>query len=66
MTTTPATTDATDITTTDILPLDNLVLVYQDEEGNLYEQPAGNLTEVGGLIDPETGEDLELIGYKVA
>lgn len=55
-----------DINILDILPLDKLVLVYRDEDGKLYEQPAADLTEVGGLIDPETGEDLQLIGYKVA
>lgn len=55
-----------DINILDILPLDKLVLVYRDEDGNLYDQPAADLTEVGGLIDPETGEDLQLIGYMVA
>lgn len=43
--------------------IDGLVLVYQDERGNLYEQPAFDVAEAGTLIDPETGSDLELVGY---
>ena len=39
-------------------------LVYRDEYGTLYEQSWTDLQESGTLIDPETGDDLELIGWK--
>lgn len=43
----------------------NLILIYEDTNGTKYEQPAIDLTDIGTLIDPETGEDLELIGYRL-
>ena len=39
-----------------------VVLLYEDNEGNLYEQPLTDLVEVGTLIDPESGEDLQVVG----
>ena len=44
----------------------NLTLVYADDEGWLYRQPAGDITEVGTLIHPDTGDDLTLVGYEVS
>ena len=38
-------------------------LVYQGENGEIYTQPWQDLTEAGTLIDPETGDDLEIIGW---
>ena len=43
--------------------IDGLVLIYQDNNGGLFEQYASDLPEVGILID-DTGEDMELIGYR--
>ena len=43
--------------------IDGLVLIYQDDKGKLFEQYASELPEVGMLID-DTGEDMELIGYR--
>ena len=44
--------------------IDGLVLIYQDNNnGELFEQYASDLPEVGMLID-DTGEDMELIGYR--
>lgn len=44
--------------------IDGLVLIYQDNnKGELFEQYASELPEVGILID-DTGEDMELIGYR--
>lgn len=38
-------------------------LVYRDSEGNLHEQPWQDVVEVGTLIDPETGDDMEIVGW---
>lgn len=43
--------------------IDGLVLIYQDDKGELFEQYASELPEIGMLID-DTGEDVELIGYR--
>ena len=43
--------------------IDGLVLIYQNDKGELFEQYASELPEVGMLID-DTGEDMELIGYR--
>ena len=40
-------------------------LVYRDDEGNFHEQPWQDIMEVGVLIDPETGNDWEIIGWRV-
>ena len=44
--------------------INSLVLVYQNENGDLFEQRAIDLVSSGTLCDSETGEDLELIGWK--
>lgn len=46
--------------------LGEVTLIYADEYGGLYEQPLGDITEVGTLIDPVTGEDLELFGWRLS
>lgn len=38
-------------------------LVYEDENGDLHYQPWEDLTESGTLIDPEDGEDMEMVGW---
>ena len=43
--------------------IDGLVLIYQDDKGELFEQYASELPECGVLID-DNGEDMELIGYR--
>ena len=43
--------------------IDGLVLIYQDDKGELFEQYASELPECRGLID-DNGEDMELIGYR--
>lgn len=43
--------------------IDGLVLIYQNNKGELFEQYASELPEVGMFID-DTGEDMELIGYR--
>ena len=45
-----------------IFNLDEITLIYISEDGHLYYQNASDLPESGTLIDPETGEDLELLG----
>lgn len=47
-------------------PLIDIVLVYTDEAGKEYEQPLSDIEESGTLIDPESGDDLSLIGWRHA
>lgn len=42
---------------------DDMELVYRDADGNEHRQPWQNISEVGTLIDPETGDDMELDGW---
>lgn len=46
--------------------LNRVTLVYQDTDGTEYTQPLGDITDVGTLIDPLTGDDLELVGARIA
>lgn len=43
--------------------LDSMFIVYTDSEKRLYEQPLRDLPDSGTLIDPDTGDDMEIIGY---
>lgn len=45
--------------------LDSMHIIYTDEQKRLYEQPLSDLPDVGTLIDPDTGDDMEIIGYKL-
>lgn len=47
----------------DFHDIDSLILVYQDVNGKLFEQPANDLSYAGLLID-DNGEEMELIGYR--
>lgn len=38
-------------------------LVYKDAEGNQHDQSWKDVVEVGTLIDPETGDDMEIVGW---
>jgi len=40
-----------------------MFLVYADSNGEHHYQYWADVATVGGLIDPETGEDMELIGW---
>lgn len=42
---------------------DDMELVYRDADGNEHRQPWREVSEVGTLIDPETGDDMELGGW---
>lgn len=46
--------------------LSRVTLVYQDAAGVIHEQPVADITSAGTLIDPDTGEDLELVSVRVA
>lgn len=43
----------------------HVTLLYEDETGQEYEQSLGDLTEVGTLIDTDTGVDLEVVAAMV-
>lgn len=45
--------------------IDDLVLFYEGEDGRLYPQKASEVSEVGGLIDLDTDEDMPVIGWLV-
>lgn len=45
--------------------LDSMYIVYTDEQKCLYEQPLSDLPDVGTLIDPDTGDDMTIVGYKL-
>lgn len=38
-------------------------LVYVDDNGNRHHQHWRDIAEVGNLIDPESGEDMDLLGW---
>ena len=44
--------------------LSSMHIVYTDDKKCLYEQPLSDLPDVGTLIDPDSGDDMEIIGYK--
>lgn len=43
--------------------LDSMHIVYTDEQKRLYEQPLSDLPDSGTLIDPDTGDDMPIVGY---
>ena len=43
--------------------LDSMLIVYTDDQKCLYEQPLSDLPNVGTLIDPDTGDDMTIVGY---
>lgn len=43
--------------------LDSMHIVYTDEQKRLYEQPLSDLPDSGTLIDPDTGDDMTIVGY---
>lgn len=45
--------------------LDSMHIVYTDEQKRLYEQPLSDLPDSGTLIDPDTGDDMPIVGYKL-
>lgn len=42
---------------------DDMWLVYVDTTGAEHAQPWGDLTTDGTLIDPITGDDMEIVGW---
>lgn len=44
--------------------LTEIILMYTAPDGTVYEQPLRDLPDAGTLIDPETGDDLELSGWR--
>lgn len=45
--------------------LDSMYIVYTDEQKRLYEQPLSDLPDSGTLIDPDTGDDMPIVGYRL-
>jgi hypothetical protein len=40
-------------------------LVYVSEDGENHYQPWTDLVEAGTLTDPETGEDMQMVGWTI-
>ncbi|SEC65354.1 Uncharacterised protein (plasmid) [Tsukamurella tyrosinosolvens] len=38
-------------------------LVYRSDTGKYFAQLWGEVPTAGGLIDPDTGDDLEVVGW---
>ena len=38
-------------------------LVYVDDNGGQHHQPWQDLVEAGTLIDPDTGDDMTVVGW---
>lgn len=46
--------------------LSDVQVVYTDDAGNLHYQPLADIMEVGTLIDPETGDDMDMSWVEVS
>lgn len=46
--------------------LESLQIIYTDDKGCLYTQPLSDLPDSGTLVDPDTGDDMEIVGYTIA
>lgn len=42
-----------------------MFIVYTDEKKRLYDQPLSDLPDVDTLIDPDSGDDMAIVGYKL-
>lgn len=42
----------------------DMYLVYEDSKGGRHEQPWSDVTYSGSLIDPDTGDDMEIVGWE--
>ncbi|BBY54004.1 hypothetical protein H7J07_05220 [Mycobacterium koreense] len=41
----------------------NMWLIYEDSTGEKHYQPWQDVDTAGGLVDPDTDEDMELVGW---
>ena len=46
--------------------LESLQIIYTDDRGCLYTQPLSDLPDSGTLVDPDTGDDMPIVGYTIA
>lgn len=46
--------------------LSEVILQYTAEDGAIHEQPLTDVATAGTLIDPETGDDMELTGWRIS
>lgn len=44
---------------------EDVFAIYVDSEGNEHDQPVSDMTEVGTLIDPDTGDDMGIVRVEV-
>lgn len=42
-----------------------VAVIYRSEDGEEYTQTVSDIAEVGTLIDPETGDDMEIIRVEI-
>lgn len=43
-----------------------MYLVYKDENGDLHYQAWQDVSEVGTLIEPDNGDDMEMVGWSLS
>lgn len=48
-----------------ILDLNDVILIYRDKHGALYEQPLAEITSMSTPVNPETNDDLELMNARI-
>lgn len=46
--------------------LESLQIIYTDDKGCLFTQPLSDLPDSGTLVDPDTGDDMPIVGYTIA
>lgn len=49
---------------TDKINTEDILIVYEDEQGEKYYQSIFDLVTQGTFIDPKTGEDMAVVGWK--
>lgn len=49
-----------------MIAAEHAILVYRDDDGHEHTQPLTDLGEVGTLVDPDTGEEMEIVGVRTS
>lgn len=44
---------------------EDVFVIYISESGEEFSQPVADIAEVGTLIDPDTGDDMEMVRVEI-
>lgn len=44
---------------------EDVFAIYTDSKGNGHDQPIADITAVGTLVDPVTGDDMDIVRVEV-